>query len=57
MIAWILKKNRDAYEQIMHQECGGVPKIMAETEDKIHVQFCSAATNTWIMLGYWYEMG
>jgi hypothetical protein len=50
---WIYQKDKQFYISIMNSECSG-PHIIQETEDKLQVDFCSAAMSVWVQAGMWY---
>ena len=50
---WIYQKDKDAYINLMNEECGG-PQILQQTQDKLQVNFCNAAMQVWVQAGFWY---
>jgi len=50
---WIYTKDKSAYINIMNDMCGG-PVIHKETEQKLQVDFCSAAITAWANAGFWF---
>ena len=56
MRCWILIINLNTYFALCQQE-GITPQILEETDDKVHVDMTANMANTWMMLGYWCELG
>ena len=51
---WIYQKDKKSYMDIMNIECGS-PEIVQEKEEKLQVNFCSAAMTVWVQAGMWYS--
>lgn len=56
MIAWIHHTDLDTYKYLCAQE-GYDPVVLSETDDLAHVQMSVQTTQTWMMMGYWIQMG
>lgn len=50
---WIYQNDKESYVSLMNEECGG-PVIRTENEEKLQVDFCSAAMQVWVECGFWY---
>lgn len=56
MRGWILLKNLNDYINLMKND-GAAPVILEQNAEQAHVEMTASVLQTWIMVGYFYQMG